>query len=171
MLEDADKQPMEGKQGAGKPKGKKLAQATEGAEAPPEENRPDSESTQAPTDMNPLNHTMTQPLQNPSQVPARLLPRTPPRPPLTNPPSPPPQTPTKMNHQLPPSMLKHTKQQARIWLESVVKDGEAAYTRLFNKLLVLGDPYIDNFDQMQTRNKYSSVSGTKQAGSWTMTIS
>ena len=38
VLEDADKQPIEGKRGAGKPKGKKLAQATKGAEAPPEEN-------------------------------------------------------------------------------------------------------------------------------------
>ena len=33
------------------------------------------------------------------------------------------------------------------WLDSVVEDREEAYTRLFDKLLALGDPYIDNFDQ------------------------
>ena len=37
MLEDAEKQPKEGKPGASKSKGKQLAQAAEGAEAPPEE--------------------------------------------------------------------------------------------------------------------------------------
>ena len=32
-------------------------------------------------------------------------------------------------------------------LDSVVKDGEEAYIRLFDELLKLGSPYIDNFDQ------------------------
>ena len=36
VLEDAAKKPKEGKQGASKSKSKKLVQATEGAEAPPE---------------------------------------------------------------------------------------------------------------------------------------
>ena len=62
---------------------------------------------------NPPNHTLTQPLQNPSQAQARLPLRTLPRPPPTNPPSLPPQTLTRMNPQLPPSMLRHTKQQAK----------------------------------------------------------
>ena len=33
------------------------------------------------------------------------------------------------------------------WLDSVVNNGEQVYIRLFNKLLKLGGPYIDNFDQ------------------------
>ena len=104
VLEDAVKKPKEGKQGASKSKGKKPAQATEGAEAPPEETPPDPK---------PMNHTLTQPLQNSSQAQARLPLRTLPRPPPMNPPSPLPQTPTKMKPQLPPSMLRHTKQQAK----------------------------------------------------------
>ena len=48
VLEDADKQSKEGKPGASKSKGKKLAQAAEGAEAPPEETPPDPESTKPP---------------------------------------------------------------------------------------------------------------------------
>ena len=104
VLEDAEKQPKEGKPGASKSKGKKLTQATEGAEAPPEETPPDPEAT---------NHTLTQPLQNHGQAPARLPPRTLPRPPPMNPPCPLPQTPMRMNPQLPPSMLRCTKQQAK----------------------------------------------------------
>ena len=52
----------------------------------------------------------------------------------------------------------------KAWLDFVVKDGKEAYIRLFDKLLELGSPYIDDFDQAD-REKYSSVSGTKQAGS------
>ena len=105
VLEDAEKQPKEGKPGASKSKGKKLAQAAEGAEAPPEETH------RIP---NPLNHRLTQPLQNLSQAQARLPPKILPRPPQMKPPSPLPETLTKMNHQLPPSMLWLTKQQAKI---------------------------------------------------------
>ena len=35
----------------------------------------------------------------------------------------------------------------KTWLESVVKDEEEAYIKLFDKLMELGSPYIDNFDQ------------------------
>ena len=45
VLEDAEKQPKEGRPGASKSKGKKLAQATEGAEASPEETPPDPKPT------------------------------------------------------------------------------------------------------------------------------
>ena len=50
VLEDAEQQPKEGKQGASKSKSKKLAQAMEGAEAPPEETPPDSKPTKPHTD-------------------------------------------------------------------------------------------------------------------------
>ena len=104
VLEDAKKQPKEGKPGASKSKGKKLAQAAEGAEAPPEETPPGPKPTESHTDPA---------LQDPSQAQARLPPRTLPRPPPTNPPSLLPQTLTRMNPQLPPSMLRHIKQQAK----------------------------------------------------------
>ena len=105
VLEDAAKKQKEGKQGASKSTSKRKAQATEGAEAPPEETPPDPD---------PPNHRLTQPLQNLSQVQARLPPKTPPRPPWMKLPRPPPETLIKMNHQLPPSMLWLTKQQAKI---------------------------------------------------------
>ena len=92
VLEDAEQQPKEGKPGASKSKGKKLgdqpAQATEGAEAPPEKT-----------------HSQTQ---------ARLSPEIPPRPPPTTPPSLPPKTLMKMNPQLLLSMSWSTKQQAKL---------------------------------------------------------
>ena len=50
VLEDAKKQPKEGKPGASKSKGKKLAQAAEGAEAPSEETPPDPKPTKPHTD-------------------------------------------------------------------------------------------------------------------------
>ena len=105
VLEDAVKKPKEGKQGASKSKSKNQAQAAEGAEAPPEETPLDPKPTKPHTDPAPT---------EPSQAQARLPPRTLPRPPPMNQPSPPPQTPTKMNHQLPLSMLGRTKQQAKI---------------------------------------------------------
>ena len=106
VLEDAVQKPKEGKQGASKSKGKKKVQATEGAEAPPEETPPDPKSTKPHTDPAP-----TEPQPGTSKAPTK---RTPPRPPPTKPPSPLPETPTKMNPQLPLSMLGRTKQQAKI---------------------------------------------------------
>ena len=50
VLEDAVEKPKEGKQGASKSKGKKPVQATEGAEAPPEETPPDPKPTEPHTD-------------------------------------------------------------------------------------------------------------------------
>ena len=105
VLEDIEKQPKEGRPGASKSNGKRKRR-------PQKEQRP---LLRKPHRIpHPPNHRLTQPLQNLSQGQARLPPRTPPRPPQTKPPSLPPETPTKMNHQLPPSMLWHTRQQAKI---------------------------------------------------------
>ena len=104
VLEDAVQNPKEGKQGASKSKVKKKVQATEGAEAPPEETPPDPESTKPHTDPAP-----TEPQPGTSKVPAEDPTQTP----MTRPPNPPPETPIKMNPQLPLSMLGHTKQLAR----------------------------------------------------------
>ena len=103
VLEDAEKQPKEGKPGESKSKGKK--------HRPQKKQRP---LLRKPHRIpNPPNHTLTQPLQNLSQAQARLPPRTLPRPPPTKLPSPPPETPMKMNPQLPLSMLERIKQQAK----------------------------------------------------------
>ena len=104
VLEDAKKQPKEGEPGASKSKGKKPVQATEGAEAPPEETPPGPKPTEPHTDPTPTGPqpgTSKAPAEDPTQAPT------------TNPPCPQPQTPTKMNPQLPPSMSRCTKQQAK----------------------------------------------------------
>ena len=137
VLEDAVKKPKEGKQGASKSKGKKPAQATEGAEAPPEETPPDPKPTEPHTDPAP---TEPQPgtSKAPTKDPTQAATDEPTKPATTNP-----------NEDEPPAPTKYVKAyraEGKEWLDSVVKDGEAAYTRLFDKLLVLGDPYIDNFD-------------------------
>ena len=43
------------------------------------------------------------------------------------------------------------------WLDSVVKDGEEAYIRLFDELLKLGGPYIDNFDQADREQVFKCI--------------
>ena len=43
------------------------------------------------------------------------------------------------------------------WLDSVVKDGEEAYIRLFDELLKLGGPYIDNFDQADREQLFKCI--------------
>ena len=138
VLEDAAKKPKEGKQGASKSKSKNLAQATEGAEAPPEETPLDPEPTKPQTDPAPAEPqpgTSKAPTEDPTQAP------------LTKPPSPPAQTPTKMTY----------KAAGKDWLDSVVKDGEEAYIRLFDELLKLGGPYIDNFDQAEKEQVFKCI--------------
>ena len=62
-----------------------------------------------------------------------------------------------MNPQLPPKYVKAYQAEGKEWLDSVVKDGEAVYTRLFDKLLVLGDLYIDNFDQADKTQVFKCI--------------
>ena len=159
VLEDAEKQPKEGKPGASKSKGKKSgdqpAQATEGTEAPPEETPPDPNPTKPHTDpaaVEPQPGTSKAPTGDPTQAPTD----DPTQPTTKNP-----------DEDEPPACTKYVmdyKAAGKAWLDSVVKDGKETYIRLFDKLLELGSPYIDDFDQAD-REKYSSVSGTKQAGS------
>ena len=42
-------------------------------------------------------------------------------------------------------------------LESVVKDEEEAYIKLFDKLMELGSPYIDNFDQADREQVFKCI--------------
>ena len=60
----------------------------------------------------------------------------------------------------PPAPTKYVKvyqAAGKEWLDSVVKDGEAAYTKLLDKLLALGDPYINNFDQADKEQVFKCI--------------
>ena len=59
-----------------------------------------------------------------------------------------------------PALTKYVmayKAAGKAWLDSVVKDGKEAYIRLFNKLLELGGPYIDNFDQADREQVFKCI--------------
>ena len=150
VLEDATQKPKEGKPGASKSKGKKLAQAAEGAEAPPEETPPDPESTKPhtnPAPAEPRPGTSKAPAEDPTQAPTDE----PTMPATTNPDEDEPPVPTKY--------VKAYQAAGKEWLDSIVKDGEAAYTKLFDKLLALGDPFIDNFDQADKEQVFQVYQG------------
>ena len=148
VLEDAAKKPKEGKQGASKSTSKKLAQATEGAEAPSEETPPDPKPTKPQTDPAPAEPqpgTSKAPTEDPTQAPTDETAQ----PTTRNPDEDEPPAPTKY--------VMAYKAAGKDWLDSVVKDGEEAYTRLFDKLLALGDPYIDNFDQADKEQVFKCI--------------
>ena len=71
VLEDAEQQPKEGKPGASKSKGKQLAQAAEGAEAPSEETPLDPNPTKPhidPAPVDPQPGTSKAPTGDPTQA-------------------------------------------------------------------------------------------------------
>ena len=148
VLEDAVQRPKGGKQGASKSKGKKKVQATEGAEAPPEETPLDPKSTKphadpAPTEPQP--GTSKAPTKDPTQAPTDETAQ----PAARNP-----------DEDEPPASTKYVRAYqaaGKDWLDSVVKDGEEAYIRLFNELLKLGNPYIDNFDQADREQVFKCI--------------
>ena len=148
MLEDAEQQPKEGKPGASKSKGKQPAKAAEGAEAPPEETPPDPKPTKPHTDpahVEPQTGTSNAPTKDPTQAPTDDLTQ----PAAKNP-----------DEDEPPALTKYVmayKAAGKAWLNSVVKDGKEAYIRLFNKLLELGSPYIDNFDQADREQVFKCI--------------
>ena len=152
VLEDAEKQPKEGKQGASKSKGKKKVQATEGAEAPPEETPPAPKPTKPqtnPAPAEPQPGTSKAPTKDPTEDPTQAPMEETAQPATTNPDKDEPPAPTKY--------VRVYKAAGKDWLDSVVKDGKEAYTRLFDKLLVLGDPYIDNFNQADREQVFKCI--------------
>ena len=155
VLEDAE-QPKEGKPGTSKSKGKQLgdqvAQATEGAEAPPQETPPNPNPTEPHTDpasIDPQPGTSKAPTQAPTKDPTQA------------PTEDPTQTATKNpDEDKPPALTKYVmeyKAAGKAWLESVVKDQEEAYIKLFDKLMELGNPYIDNFDQADREQVFKCI--------------
>ena len=148
VLEDAERQPKEGKPGASKSKDKQLAQATEGAEAPPEETPPDPKPTKPHTDPAPVEPqpgTSKAPTKDPTQAPTDDTTQ----PAARNPDEDEPPAPTKY--------VMAYKAAGKAWLDSVVKNGEEAHIRLFDKLLELGNPYIDNFDQADREQVFKCI--------------
>ena len=163
VLEDAE-QPKEGKPGTSKSKGKQLgdqlAQATEGAEAPPEETLPDPNPTGPHTDpasVDPQPGTSKAPTQAPTGDPTQA----PNKDPTQAPNKDPTQTATKNpDEDEPPALTKYVmeyKAAGKAWLESVVKDQEEAYIKLFDKLMELGNPYIDNFNQADREQVFKCI--------------
>ena len=148
VLEDAEQKPKEGRPGASKSKGKQPAQDTEGAEAPPEETPLEPISTKPhsdPAPVEPQPGTSKAPTGDPTQAP-------------TDDPTQP--TARKPDKDEPPALTKYVmayKAAGKAWLDSVVKDGKEAYIRFFNKLLELGGPYIDNFDQADREQVFKCI--------------
>ena len=140
MLEDAEP-PKEGKPGTSKSKsktGELPAQATEGAEAPPEETPPD------PNPTNPQPSTS----KDPTEAPAEVCPR----------------DPTQATAQVPgeeeialTKYVKDYRAAGKAWLDTVVKQKEQAYNTLYNKLKQLGDPHIPNFDQANKEQVFKCI--------------
>ena len=148
VLEDAVQWPKEGKQGASKSKSKKKVQATEGAEAPPEETPLDPKPTKphsdpAPTEPQP--GTSKAPTEDPTQAPTNKTTQ----PATRNPDKDEPPAPTKY--------VRVYKAAGKDWLDSVVKDREEVYIRFFDELLKLGGPYIDNFDQADREQVFKCI--------------
>ena len=130
VQEDAEQQPKGGKPDASKSKGKQLAQATEGAQAPPEETPPDPKPSKLHTDpalVEPLPGTSKAPTKDPTQAPTDK----PTQPTTTDPDEDKPPSPTKY--------IRAYQAAGKDWLDPVVKDGKEAYVRLFDKLLELGN--------------------------------
>ena len=147
VMEDAE-QPKEGKPGTIKSKGKQLgdqpAQATEGAEAPPEETPLDPNPTKPQTDpasIDPQPGTSKAPTQAPTKDPTQTAAKNP-------------------DEDEAPALTKYVmeyKAAGKAWLESVVNDQEEAYIKLFDKLMELGNPYIDNFNQADREQVFKCI--------------
>ena len=136
VLEDAE-QPKEGEPGTSKSKGKTgdpPAQATEGAEAPPEETPP------VPNPTDPWPGTSKDPTEVPTEAPTED----------------PTQNPDKEAPVL-TAYVKAYKAAGKAWLDTVVENKEQAYIMLFDKLLQLGDPHIDNFDQANREQVFNCI--------------
>ena len=130
------------------PRVKKPTQATEGAATPPDEIPPDPKPTETHTDPAP-----TEPQPGTSMAPPEDLAQAP----IDKPTKPATTNPDEDEIPAPTKYVKAYQAAGRKWLDSVVKDKEAAYTRLFNKLLELGDPHIDNFDRTDKEQVFKCI--------------
>ena len=140
MLEDADK-PKGGKSSTSKSVGKEgepqtEGQAAEGAQAPPEEIPP--APTQVPTAPQP--GTSTGPTQDPTDDPA--------------------QDPTQTTGEVEIKLTQYVKDYraaGKVWLDTVIQEGEKAYDILYDRLQELGAPHKEGLDQADKQQVYNCI--------------
>ena len=140
VLEDADK-PKEGDPSTSKSVGKEgeaqtEGQATEGAQAPPEEIPP--APTQAPAAPQP--GTSTGPTQDPTNDPAQD----------------PTQTPGEVEIKF-TQYVKDYRAAGKVWLDTVVQEKEKAYDTLYDRLQQLGAPHKEGLDQADRQQVYNCI--------------
>ena len=140
MLEDADK-PKGGEPSTSKSVGKEgeaqtEGQAAEGAQAPPEEIPP--APTQAPTAPQP--GTSTGPTQDPTDDPAQD----------------PTQTPGEVEIKL-TQYVKDYRAAGKVWLDTVIQEGEKACDTLYDRLQQLGAPHKEGLDQADKQQVYNCI--------------
>ena len=117
---------------------------------PPEETPPDPNPTKPHTDPAPVDPqpgTSKAPTGDPTQAPTDDLTQL---------------TAKNPDEDEPPALTKYVmeyKAAGKAWLDSVVKDQEEAYIKLFDKLMELGSPYIDNFDQADREQVFKCITG------------
>ena len=140
VLEDADK-PKGGEPSTSKSVGKEgepqtKGQAAEGAQAPPEEIPP------APTQVStaPQPGTNTGPTQDPTDDPAQE----------------PPQTTGEVEIKL-TQYVKDYRAAGKVWLDTVVQEGEKAYDTLYDRLQELGAPHKEGLDQADKQQVYNCI--------------
>ena len=144
VLEDADK-PKEGEPSTSKSVGKEgeaQAQATEGAQAPPEETPPDPTKTTAPTPAptDPKPGTSTEATQDPTQDPAQD----------------PTQAPGEVEIKL-TQYVKDYRAAGKAWLDMVLQEKEQAYDTLYDRLQQLGIQHITGLDQADKEQVFSCI--------------
>ena len=140
VLEDADK-PKGGEPSTSKSVGKEgeprtEGQAAEGAQAPPEEIPP------APTQVSttPQPGTSTGPTQDPTDDPA--------------------QDPTQTTGEVEIKLTQYVKDYraaGKVWLDTVIQEGEKAYDTLYNRLQELGAPHKEGLDQADKQQVYNCI--------------
>ena len=140
VLEDADK-PKGGEPSTSKSVGKEgdaqtEGQAAEGAQAPPEEIPP--APTQAPAAPQP--GTSTGPTQDPTDDPAQD----------------PIQTPGEVEIKL-TQYVKDYRAAGKVWLDTVIQEGEKAYDTLYDRLQQLGAPHKEGLDQADRQQVYNCI--------------
>ena len=140
VLEDADK-PKGGEPSTSKSVGKEgepqtKGQAAEGAQAPPEEIPP------APTQVStaPQPGTSTGPTQDPNDDPAQDLT----------------QTTGEVEIKL-TQYVKDYRAAGKVWLDTVVQEGEKAYDTLYDRLQELGAPHKEGLDQADKQQVYNCI--------------
>ena len=138
VLEDADK-PKEGEPSTSKSVGKEgeaQAQATEGAQAPPEDTPLDptktTAPTPAPTDPKPGTSTESTQDPNPTQAPGEVE--------------------IKFTQ-----YVRDYRAAGKAWLDTVLQEKEKAYDTLYDRLQQLGTPHKEGLDQADKEQVFSCI--------------